>query len=77
MKTLELQNTIIRKVLDTKDPALLELINSILSNEESTNVYKLSETERKLIMESDSDYKAGRTISHDEVTKRLEKWLEE
>jgi len=77
MTTLELQNTIICKILATKDPILLDFVNDILTGDENSSEYQFTETEKKLIQESQSGYLAGDIVNHDEVTKRLDKWLEE
>ncbi len=77
MTTLELQNSIIRKVLDIKDPVLLDFVIDILDGNENSSVYQFTETERKLIEESISAYSTGNIADHDEVTNRLERWLGE
>lgn len=77
MTTLELQNTIIRKILETKDPVLLDFVKKILEERENSSEYQLTEIERKLIQESQSDYSAGNIVNHDAVIHRLDKWLEE
>lgn len=77
MKTIELQNDIIRKILDIKDEQLLDYLNNILSlKRKATDVYKLDEFEKRIINESLTDYQNQRTISHDEVTQKVDKWLE-
>ena len=69
MKTAELQNKIIRKILEIKDNDFLDFINSLLSKDE-TPEYKFSEFEKRIIEESSADYKSGKLISHDEVLKK-------
>lgn len=76
MTTLELQNTIIRKILETDDSVLLDFVNTILAGNRKLNEYQFTETERKLIQESQSSYMAGETIDDDVVIDRLDKWLE-
>ena len=76
MNTIELQNTIIRKILNTKDNQLLDYFNSILTiGEEDSDVYKLSDFEKQVINESLIDYKNGNIISNDDVFTKTEKWL--
>jgi hypothetical protein len=77
MTTLELQNTIIRKVLEVKDPVLLDFVMDILDRNESTAEYQFTNSERKLIEESLSDYSASSSKSHDEVINRMDSWLKE
>ena len=78
MNTIELQNTIIRKILTIKDNQLLDYLNGVLSidKENSTN-YKLNDFEKQVINESLTDYKNGEIISNDDVFFKTEKWLEE
>lgn len=76
MNTIELQNTIIRKILNTKDNQLLDYFNSILTiGKEDSDVYKLSDFEKQVINESLIDYKNGNIISNDDVFTKTEKWL--
>jgi hypothetical protein len=75
MKTIELQNSIIHKVLEIKNEELLKYIYSVLIKENSKE-YKLTEFEKALIEESLEDYKSENTSTNDDVFKRNEKWLE-
>jgi hypothetical protein len=77
MKTVELQNSIIRKILNTKDNQLLVYLNSILAEGENPEIYKLNDFEKKILHESIADYKNGNVISNDDVFSKSEKWLEE
>ena len=77
MTRIELQNNIIRQVLNTDDNQLLDYINSILSKGAETTLYKLSDFEKTVINESLSDYNAGKVIPNDDVFSKNEKWLEE
>lgn len=74
MNTLELQNNLIKNILETKDSQLLQYINSILSTEKP---YQLSDLEKQLVEESLADYKNENTSTNDEVFAKTEKWLEE
>jgi hypothetical protein len=75
MTTIELQNSIIRKILDIKDDQLLDYLNALLSNKKET--YNLSDLEKSIIEESYSEYKMGRTTSNNEIISKTEKWLKE
>jgi len=77
MTRIELQNNIIRKVLNTNDNQLLDYLNSILSKGADATLYKLSDFEKTIINESLSEYRAGKVISNEDVFSRNEKWLEE
>ena len=67
MKTIELQNSIIRKVLNTDDNQLLDTLNQLLNNNENQEIDRLSDFEKSLISESEADYEAGRVISNEDV----------
>ncbi len=77
MNTIELQNSIIRKILNTKDKLMLDYLNSILEKGENADIYKLSDFEKKILHESMADYAKGNVITNDEVFSKSEKWLEE
>lgn len=75
MTKTELQNNIIRQVLNTDDSQLLDYLHGILSKGADSTLYKLTDFEKTIISESLSDYKAGKVISNEEVFSRNEKWL--
>jgi hypothetical protein len=76
MTRIELQNSIIRQVLNTNDNQLLDYLNSILSKGADATLYKLSDFEKTIINESLSEYRAGKVISNEDVFSKNEKWLE-
>jgi hypothetical protein len=71
--TPELQNSIIRKVEEIKDPFILDIVNDILDGNRITSVYQFTDAERNWIEESNSAYSMGTMSDHDEVTNRLDK----
>lgn len=75
MNTLELQHNLIKKILNITDNQFLSFLNNIISDKEDTSVYELSEFEKKLIKESQEDYKNGNVLSNEEVFSETEKWL--
>ena len=77
MKTKELQNSIIQKVLRTDDDQLLDYLNTLLSEGDAKNIYQLSDLEKILISESQEDYKSGKIISNEDIISRNEEWLKE
>ena len=51
MNTIELQNNIIRKILNIKDDQLLVYLNEILTLKGKTSdIYKLNDFEKKVIV---------------------------
>jgi hypothetical protein len=77
MRSAKIQNSIIRKVLNTDDDQLLEYLHQILSSGEGLEQYELNADEKSLISESLADYKSGRIISNEDVISRNEEWLKE
>ena len=77
MSSDRIQNSIIRKVLNTKDDQLLDYLNQLLSAGEGGELYELSADEKKIVSESLADYKSGKIISNEEVIARNEEWLKE
>jgi hypothetical protein len=77
MSTKELQECIIQKVRQTNDGELLNYLNQLLSNEAEQNTYKLSDFEKNMLAESETDYLAGRIISNEDIKSRNEEWLKE
>ena len=59
MNTIELQNSIIKKILDIKDTQLLKYLQSILDSDTKENIYQLSEDESQFLKESMADYENG------------------
>lgn len=76
MTRIELQNNIIRQVLNTDDNQLLDYLNSILSKRLDSELYELTDFEKTIVNESLTAYKVGKVISNEEMFSRNEKWLE-
>jgi predicted transcriptional regulator len=77
MSTAELQNSIIQKVLKISDSQLLDYLNSLLLEDESSSFYSMNEWEMKVIQESISEYERGEVINNEDVFNKNEKWLNE
>ncbi|MFD2563863.1 hypothetical protein [Aquimarina rubra] len=77
MNISELQNDIIKKVLSIGDKDFLESFKEMLSIKSETNLYELSDFEKKMVSESQSDYENGNIINHESVFNKNKKWLEE
>ena len=75
MKTTELQNIIIRKILNTNDDHLLEYINNFLATGNPAETYKLNSFEKRIIQESLTDYENDNVISNEDVFSKTDKWL--
>jgi len=77
MSTTELQNSIIQKVLKISDSQLLDYLNSLLLEDESSSYYSMNEWEMRVVKESISDYERGEVINSEDVFNKNEKWLNE
>jgi hypothetical protein len=77
MSTAELQNSIIQKVLKISDSQLLDYLNSLLQEDESSSFYSMNEWEMRVVKESISDYERGEVINNEDVFSKNEKWLNE
>ena len=76
MSTLELQNELIRKILQISDQEILEYLYSIAGNEKSPP-YKLSSSEQQFIKDSLEEYQAGKVMLNEEVFSKTDQWLKE
>ena len=77
MRSAKIQNSIIRKVLNTDDDQLLDYLNQILGSGENIEQYQLTAEEKSMISESVADYSSGKIISNKDVILRNEEWLKE
>lgn len=77
MTTKELQNSIIEKVLNSRDELFLDYLNQLLDEENGAEVYKLSDFEKTIISDGTADYATGNVISNEDVILRNQEWLEE
>jgi hypothetical protein len=76
MSTLELQNRLIRRILEISDQELLEYLFNITGNEKVAP-YQLTPFEKQFIQESIDEYSAGKVMSNEEVTVKTDQWLHE
>ena len=77
MKTAELQNSIIQKVLKTEDEQLLDYLNQLLNERTEVEPYLLSDFEKSIIAESQAEYSSGKVVSNEEVVSKNSEWLKE
>lgn len=77
MSTAELQNSIIQKVLKISDSQLLDYLNSLLQEDESSSYYSMTDLEMKVLQESISEYEKGEVNKNEDVFSKNEKWLNE
>jgi hypothetical protein len=77
MTIKDLQNSIIEKVLISKDILLLDYPNQLLDDGNGAEIYNLSGFEKAIISDSVADYATGNVISNEDVILRNQEWLEE
>jgi len=77
MSVAELQNKIIKEVLNISDKKTLVLLKEMLRQQAASNPYIISDFEKNLIQESIEDYKKGNMLTNDAVFKKNEEWLNE
>lgn len=75
MSIEELQNSIIKKVLKTSDSKLLNYLNSLLQESDSSSFYTMYDWEMKIIQDSISEHEKGDIIEKNVVFSKIEKWL--
>ena len=76
MSTIELQNQLIRRILDISDREVLEYLNGIAGNEKAT-IYEMTSFEKQVVQESLEEYFSGKVETNDKVFAKTEKWLDE
>jgi hypothetical protein len=76
MSTNELQNQLIRRILDISDQEILEYLFGIAGHEKAA-MYELTSFEKQVVQESLEDYFSGKVESNEEVFAKTEKWLNE
>jgi hypothetical protein len=76
MSTNELQNQLIRRILDISDQEVLKYLYGIAGKEKAT-IYEMSSFEKQMVQESLKDYFSGKVETNDEVFAKTEKWLSE
>ena len=74
MSTTELKNKILDK-LQTVDDAVLKDVLELLEFETNTGKYQVSDLEREGIEIGLQQIENGQTLSHEEVLKEVNEWL--
>ena len=76
MSTLELQNRLIRKILEISDQEVLEYLFRLIGNEKAPP-YQLTSFEQQFINDSLEEYNAGKVMSNEEVFAKTDQWSSE
>ena len=76
MNALEnIKNSLIDRILATRNEQLLEAIKSIFDSTQSEEIISLSTEQIEMLSMSEKDIESGKFISETELNKRDSKWL--
>jgi hypothetical protein len=76
MSTIELREMIINRLALINDTSFLKAIKTLVDSKAEAEVYKLSDFQKDRIQKSREQIIKGQTISHDELQKEIDLWLE-
>lgn len=76
MNTLEnIKNSLIDRILATRNEKLLEAIKSIFDSTQSEEIISLSTEQIEMLSMSEKDIEYGKLVSESELSNRDSKWL--
>jgi hypothetical protein len=76
MNALEnIKNSLIDRILATRNEQLLEAIKSIFDSTQSEEIISLSTEQIEMLSMSEKDIEDGKLVSESELSKRDSKWL--
>ena len=75
MSTVELRHIIIEHLSRIDDDSFLSAIKTIIESKASEGEYKLSDFQKKRIDSGRIDLKQKKTISHNDLQKEIDQWL--
>jgi hypothetical protein len=76
MNALEnIKNSLIDRILATRNEQLLEAIKSIFDSTQSEEIISLSTEQIEMLSMSEKDIEEGKLVSESELSKRDSKWL--
>ena len=73
MSNSELKDILIEKISGIKDKTYLEALNSFLVLNEPQEIYHLNKEQKKKIEKADTEIKAGKFLTNEQVFEKLEK----
>jgi hypothetical protein len=78
MQTNDLKYNLIDKLISIRDVSILKKINDLIGSVDiSTPVFKVTDNQRKMLIQSEEDILKGNTISEEELNSEEDKWLSE
>jgi hypothetical protein len=76
MSTIELRELIINQLTQINDISFLNAIKTIIDSKAKEEAYKLSGYQKDRIRTGREQLLKGQTISHDELQKEIDQWLQ-
>jgi hypothetical protein len=77
MSTLDLKHIIIEQLSQIEDESFLTAIKTIIESKISGGTYYLSDYQKERIDVAREDLKYGESITHDNLQKEIDLWLNE
>jgi hypothetical protein len=78
MTTIDIRKKLISKINKTTDNQLLEEMYRLIENEEvDDSILYLSNEQKKVVKEAQSQYRNGKTISNADANNEIDEWLKE
>ena len=77
MTTLELKNSLIRRIEEINDKSFLQAIKTILDAKVGVERLILTPEQKDEILQSKMDISSGKSIANDDLQLEIEKWLQE
>ncbi len=75
MSTIELKHFIIEHLSQIDDKPFLTALKTIIETKISGDTYELSSYQEERIDSARKDLKKGKTITHNELQKEIDQWL--
>lgn len=77
MTTLELKNSLIRRIEEINDKSFLQAIKTILDTKVGVERLLLTPEQKDEILQSKKDFSSGKSIANDDLQQEIDKWLQE
>jgi predicted transcriptional regulator len=75
MTSIELKNVLIEQIAQINDIQFLEAIKLMIDSQTTSAVIELSDFQKQRINESREQIKNGEFIDHEDLNKKVERWL--
>ena len=75
MSNTELRNIIINHLSQIEDQSFLNALKTIIESKVHEDIYELNDQQKSRLKKARKDIKDGNTISHDDLQKEIDQWL--